>query len=73
MGELFQLKLLREKVVHQCIDKLLGVQDDDSIECLTKLLDTTGKDLDYSRKKVSAVRLPVLFGLFAGGVLSVCC
>ncbi|XP_076472340.1 uncharacterized protein LOC143301823 isoform X2 [Babylonia areolata] len=51
IGELFRLKMLTENIMHDCIFKLLKQRDDESIECLTKLLDTVGKDLDHPKAK----------------------
>lgn len=52
IGELYRLKMLTENIMHDCIFKLLKIRDDDSIECLTKLLETIGKDLDHPKAKV---------------------
>lgn len=47
IGELFKLKMLSEVIMFHCITNLLkDPEDEESIECLTKLLFTVGKDLD---------------------------
>jgi len=47
IGELFKLKMLTEKIMHECLQKLLrDDRDDDSIECLCQLLTTIGQDID---------------------------
>ncbi|GIY74246.1 eukaryotic translation initiation factor 4 gamma 3 [Caerostris extrusa] len=46
IGELFKLSMLIEPIMHECIKKLLIQGDDESLECLCKLLKTIGKELD---------------------------
>ena len=38
--------------MHQCILKLLKSADEDSYECLCRLLATIGKDIDHEKAKV---------------------
>lgn len=52
IGELFKLKMLTEVIMHDCIVKLLKNHDDESLECLCRLLSTIGKDLDFEKAKV---------------------
>ena len=52
IGELYKLRMLTENIMHDCIFKLLRAKDDDSIECMTQLMTTVGKDLDHERAKV---------------------
>ena len=56
IGELFKLKMLTEVIMHDCIVKLLKNHDDESLECLCRLLSTIGKDLDFEKAKVQNTR-----------------
>lgn len=55
LGELFKLKMVSEKIMHECIFKLMCANNpkaiDANLECLCKLLCTTGKDLDHAEAK----------------------
>ncbi|XP_067898418.1 eukaryotic translation initiation factor 4 gamma 1a isoform X2 [Heterodontus francisci] len=51
IGELFKLKMLTEPIMHDCIVKLLKNHDEESLECLCRLLTTIGKDLDFEKAK----------------------
>ncbi|XP_037533293.1 eukaryotic translation initiation factor 4 gamma 1 [Nematolebias whitei] len=51
IGELFKLKMLTEVIMHDCIVKLLKNHDEESLECLCRLLSTIGKDLDFAKAK----------------------
>lgn len=44
--------MLTEVIMHDCIVKLLKNHDEESLECLCKLLSTIGKDLDFEKAKV---------------------
>ena len=46
IGELFKLNMLIEPIMHECIKKLLTQGDEESLECLCRLLKTIGKELD---------------------------
>ncbi|GBM19884.1 Eukaryotic translation initiation factor 4 gamma 3 [Araneus ventricosus] len=46
IGELFKLGMLIEPIMHECIKKLLSQGDEESLECLCRLLKTIGKELD---------------------------
>ncbi|KAM7184725.1 hypothetical protein V8F20_012088 [Naviculisporaceae sp. PSN 640] len=53
IGELYKLGMLTERIMHECVRKLLefsGVPDEAEIESLTKLLRTIGGNLDSSEK-----------------------
>ena len=53
IGELFKLGMLTERIMHECVRKLLefqGVPDEAEIESLTKLLRTVGGVLDSTDK-----------------------
>uniref|UniRef100_A0A8C5EFS0 Eukaryotic translation initiation factor 4 gamma 1-like n=1 Tax=Gouania willdenowi TaxID=441366 RepID=A0A8C5EFS0_GOUWI len=51
IGELFKLKMLTEAIMHACVVKLLKNHDEESLECLCRLLSTIGKDLDFEKAK----------------------
>ncbi|XP_078614810.1 uncharacterized protein LOC144883967 isoform X5 [Branchiostoma floridae x Branchiostoma japonicum] len=51
IGELFKLKILAENIMHDCVVKLLKSNDEESLECLCRLLTMIGKDLDVERAK----------------------
>nr|XP_061793761.1 eukaryotic translation initiation factor 4 gamma 3-like isoform X2 [Nerophis lumbriciformis] len=51
IGELFKLKMLTEVIMHECVIKLLKNHDEESLECLCRLLTTIGKDLDFKKAK----------------------
>lgn len=53
IGELFKLKMLTEAIMHDCVVKLLKNHDEESLECLCRLLTTIGKDLDFEKAKVA--------------------
>ncbi|KTW32912.1 hypothetical protein PNEG_04281 [Pneumocystis murina B123] len=53
IGELFKLNMLTERIMHECIKKLLANvvdPDEEEIESLCKLLATIGKDLESTEK-----------------------
>ncbi|KAK3105045.1 hypothetical protein FSP39_015996 [Pinctada imbricata] len=51
IGELFKLKMLTENIMHDCLFKLLRAKDEESLECLCRLLFTIGKELDTDKAK----------------------
>ena len=54
IGELFKLQMLTERIMHECIRKLLSNVDDpeeEEIESLCKLLITVGKLLDTTKAR----------------------
>ncbi|XP_060799381.1 eukaryotic translation initiation factor 4 gamma 1-like isoform X2 [Neoarius graeffei] len=51
IGELFKLKMLTENIMHDCVVKLLKNHDEESLECLCRLLSTIGKDLDFEKAR----------------------
>ncbi|XP_066567781.1 eukaryotic translation initiation factor 4 gamma 1-like [Amia ocellicauda] len=52
IGQLFKVKMLNENTMHNCIIvKLLRKQDEESLECLCRLLSTIGKDLHSEKAK----------------------
>lgn len=49
IGELYKLSMLTERIMHECVKKLLdyeGMPDEAEIESLTSLLKTVGRQLD---------------------------
>ncbi|KAF8176557.1 armadillo-type protein [Pholiota molesta] len=54
IGELFKLQMLTERIMHECVKKLLGNVDDpeeEEIESLCKLLTTVGGILDTPKAR----------------------
>jgi translation initiation factor 4G len=54
IGELFKLSMLTERIMHECIKKLLGNvenPEEDDIESLCKLLTTVGPQLDTPKAR----------------------
>ncbi|RFU35855.1 hypothetical protein B7463_g496, partial [Scytalidium lignicola] len=53
IGELYKLSMLTERIMHECVKKLVdytGIPDEAEIESLTKLLRTIGSNLDSTEK-----------------------
>lgn len=48
--------MLTEAIMHDCVVKLLKNHDEESLECLCRLLTTIGKDLDFEKAKVGRDR-----------------
>ncbi|XP_076621218.1 eukaryotic translation initiation factor 4 gamma isoform X1 [Colletes latitarsis] len=46
IGELYKQGMLTTKIMRRCVKQLLEQNDEDSLECLCKLLTTIGKDLE---------------------------
>ncbi|XP_067006474.2 eukaryotic translation initiation factor 4 gamma 1 isoform X2 [Anabrus simplex] len=51
IGELFKLDMLTVNIMHRCIRQLLQDKDEESLECLCKLLTTIGKDLEVTKSE----------------------
>ncbi|XP_073001015.1 eukaryotic translation initiation factor 4G-like isoform X1 [Typha latifolia] len=54
IGELYKKKMLTEKIMHECIKKLLGPHqnpDEEDIEALCKLMSTIGEIIDHPKAK----------------------
>lgn len=51
IGELFNLKMLTENIVHGCLSKLMRADDEDNLQCFCILILTTGKELDTDKAK----------------------
>jgi translation initiation factor 4G len=55
VGELYKKKMLTERIMHECINKLLGEYqnpDEEDLEALCKLMSTIGEMIDHPRSKV---------------------
>lgn len=53
IGELYKLGMLTERIMHECVKKLVdyeGMPDEAEVESLTSLLKTIGQQLDASEK-----------------------
>ncbi|XP_022155731.1 eukaryotic translation initiation factor 4G isoform X2 [Momordica charantia] len=54
IGELYKKKMLTERIMHECIKKLLGEYqnpDEEDVESLCKLMSTIGEMIDHPRAK----------------------
>lgn len=63
IGELFKLGMLTERIMHECVKKLVdyeGMPEEAEVESLTSLLRTIGKQLDDPQSKAQG-RMDVYF------------
>lgn len=63
IGELFKLGMLTERIMHECVKKLLdyeGTPEEAEVESLSSLLKTIGKQLDSPESKGSS-RMDIYF------------
>lgn len=54
IGELYKKKMLTERIMHECIKKLLGQYqnpDEEDVEALCKLMSTIGEIIDHPKAK----------------------
>ncbi|KAL1413854.1 hypothetical protein MTO96_007908 [Rhipicephalus appendiculatus] len=51
IGELYNLNMLTAPIMFDCLRRLINSNDEDSLECLCKLLITIGKELDSAAAK----------------------
>ncbi|PIN16101.1 hypothetical protein CDL12_11245 [Handroanthus impetiginosus] len=54
IGELYKKRMLTERIMHECITKLLGQHqnpDEENIEALCKLMSTIGEMIDHPKAK----------------------
>jgi translation initiation factor 4G len=54
IGHLYRKKMLTEKIMHECIKKLLAdvaAPKQEDLECLAKLMSTVGRQLDNPNAK----------------------
>ena len=52
IGELYKQKMLTEKIMHECLIKLLGDienPEEDVVECLCVLMSTIGQAIDHGK------------------------
>ena len=55
IGELYNLKMLTDRIMHEIIRRLVKLTDEESLECLCWLLNTIGKQLDQcTESKITA-------------------
>eukprot|EP00088_Acartia_fossae_P040683 TRINITY_DN423_c0_g1_i4.p1 TRINITY_DN423_c0_g1~~TRINITY_DN423_c0_g1_i4.p1 ORF type:complete len:1453 (-),score=413.83 TRINITY_DN423_c0_g1_i4:690-5048(-) len=52
VGELYIQHLLKQRIMHQIINTLLGKTDEESLECLCRFLTTCGAQLEVDKKNV---------------------
>ena len=67
IGELYKLQMLTERIMHECVKKLVdyeGMPDEAEVESLTSLLKTIGQQLDASEKGHSM--MDAYFGRISG-------
>ncbi|RZC05037.1 eukaryotic translation initiation factor 4 gamma 3-like, partial [Asbolus verrucosus] len=55
IGELFKQQMLTIKIMMRCLDNLLENKDEESLECLCKLLTTIGKELESKKIDLSSI------------------
>lgn len=54
IGELYKKRMLTERIMHECIQKLLGQYqnpDEEDVEALCKLMSTIGEMIDHAKAK----------------------
>ena len=51
IGELYKLQMVTARIMHECVKKLLKTRDEESLECLCRLLTTVGQVLDQETKQ----------------------
>ncbi|KAI1769077.1 hypothetical protein GGR53DRAFT_517503 [Hypoxylon sp. FL1150] len=69
IGELYKLGMLTERIMHECVRKLVdyqGIPDEAEVESLSKLLRTIGANLDATDK--GRVMMDAYFGRIQGMV-----
>ncbi|KAF7689959.1 hypothetical protein HF521_011763 [Silurus meridionalis] len=49
--KLFKFRMFTESIIHNCVVKLLKQNDEESLECLSILLTTAGKEMDFKKAK----------------------
>ncbi|KAG5882340.1 hypothetical protein JTB14_037625 [Gonioctena quinquepunctata] len=55
IGELFKQKMLTVNIMMRCLNFLLDNKDEESLECLCKLLTTVGKELESNNVGLSSI------------------
>lgn len=61
--------MLIEPIMHECIKKLLSQGDEESLECLCKLLKTIGKELEETKSGKSRDHTPVCIEFYLNIIL----
>merc|ERR1719341_3164571 len=51
IGELYRIQMLNGRIMHEIIQKLLRETDEESLECMCRLITTVGKLLDEETQK----------------------
>lgn len=54
-GELFKQQMLTVNIMLRCLNKLLDNKDEESLECLCKLLTTIGKELESKNNDLTLI------------------
>ena len=65
IGHLYRKRMLTEKIMHECIKKLLAEADNpkpEDLECLAKLLATVGLQLDNNPRPQNKTFMDAYFG-----------
>merc|ERR1719431_1146988 len=58
IGELYKIGMLTGRIMHECIKKLLKTTDEESLECLCRLVTTVGEQLDKETINTLATKGP---------------
>ena len=58
IGELYRIQMLNGRIMHEIIQKLLRETDEESLECMCRLITTIGKLLDEETQKLLATPKP---------------
>lgn len=58
IGELYRISMLNGRIMHECIQKLLGCTDEESLECMCRLITTVGQQLDLETQKLLGTGKP---------------
>ena len=54
IGELYKEQMLTAKIMHECVINLIHSNDEESLECLCKLMSTVGRILEIETEKLVA-------------------
>ena len=53
IGELYSLSIFGEASVHACLKTLLTGKDPEALECLVRIMETSGEKLDHPKVRSS--------------------
>jgi len=53
IGELYKLRMLTPKIMDECVKMLISSREEESLECLCKLLSTIGQQLEVNIKDLA--------------------